>query len=284
MVTPIGESNLMPIGFDAPFTLHEVDNGTALITSVRGVGTLWIDPSPPNDSNAQKIQQLIKNGWELGIHFSKGLSTLSMADAIELMNTEYNLVLSEYGQAPTSWCSLENDDNSTHAAYAYTHLGMVWRNGYHGVHAVGNIGNIDDSTWAWWENASKSGSFIPAFTHKTDLQPAPAYSIDYSIWKELVYNYVNAGVNFTSYYNYWCMAQNTYATSVSNISRVGSTLSFDMTNIGGNSRMLLNGIGSNSMVIGPDGKGISYIHTDDGLIVVGPAGKYSIQEMIASSM
>ena len=80
------------------------------------------------------------------------------------------------------------------------------------------------------------------------------------------------------------MAQNTYATSVSNISRVGSTLSFDMTNIGGNSRMLLNGIGSNSMVIGPDGKGISYIHTDDGLIVVGPAGKYSIQEMIASSM
>ena len=95
--------------------------------------------------------------------FSHRLTDLSPKAAEKLMDSEYATMTARYGQAPSSWCSLQNADNTTHAVYAYKKYGMLWRNGPAGMHLVSVIGNIYNSTWPWWSQASANAVVMSSF-------------------------------------------------------------------------------------------------------------------------
>jgi hypothetical protein len=167
-ITPISDPSITPYGLDGPHLYDTVDGGIALLQSHGGRGTIWADVgilASYSDENITALKQLIAEGWELGIHYTTGLSDKAMDAAIIIMDSQYAQITDIFGQAPTSWCSLRNLDNVTHAAYAYANLGMVWRNGYVGVHGQSNVGNLCDELWPWWANASAAGMVFPTFTH-----------------------------------------------------------------------------------------------------------------------
>jgi hypothetical protein len=122
---------------------------------------------------------------------------------------------------------LRNNDNITHAVYAYNKLGMYWRNGESGVHAEKVVGNLDDDTWLWWESASHAGMSHPVFTHQLDKDPANIYSISYSKFKNWVNNYDSNNVSIVSFYEYSQISRNTHDAYFDNISSNGDLLSFD---------------------------------------------------------
>jgi hypothetical protein len=143
------------------------------------------------------------------------------------MDKEYDYVYEKLGKRPASWCCLRNNDNITHAVYAYNKLGMYWRNGESGVHAEKAIGNLDDSTWLWWEPASHAGMSHPVFSHQLDKDPADLYSISYSKFKNWVNNYDSNNVSIVSFYEYSQISRNTYDAYFDNTSYNAGHLSFD---------------------------------------------------------
>ena len=131
-----------------------------------------------NQTDLEYLRNLVTNdSWEVGIHFSKELDSLPLDEAYKTMDKEYEYVYEKIGKKPTSWCSLRNRDNITHAIYAYNKYGIYWRNGESGVEAEEMVGNLYDDTWLWWEPASRAGMTHPVFTHQTDKDPAIKYSI-----------------------------------------------------------------------------------------------------------
>ena len=246
-----------------------------------GRGTIWADVLYVNDDNIDYLRQLIAEGWELGIHYSTGLSNKPMEQAIEIMDAEYQQITELFGQAPTSWCSLQGNDNVTHANYAWANLHMVQRNGYQGQSRQANVGNLDDENWPWWANASAAGMVYPTFTHETDPDPARAHSISYSKFEAWLDNYAAAGVRIVPYYDYWTLAQNTYHTQVSDLSiEEGKALSFTIDNLGGKSRLYVAAPWAEKVLDG-DGNEIAWESVDGGIIMEVEAGEYQVMTMSA---
>lgn len=280
-VTPISNPSITPYGLDGPHPYGTVDEGIALLQQYGGRGTIWADVGYVNDDNIDYLRQLIAEGWELGIHYSTGLSNKDWETAVQIMESEYATITEMFGQSPTSWCSLQNNDNVTHANYAYANLGMVWRNGAMGVHSQSNVGNLCDAYWTWWANASAAGMVYPTFTHQTDPDPAILFSISMSNYEAWLDNYAAAGVSIVPYYDYWTLAQNTYHTQVSDLSiENGKSMSFTLDNIGGRSRLFVAAPWTEKVLDG-NGNEIPYEVVDDGIIIEVEAGEYQVMTMSA---
>lgn len=231
-ITPIGYGKMVAFGLDGPYPLNLTGHGINYLNSKGGSGTLWFDDSLCLSQFDQKDLEYLRNlvmndSWEVGIHFSEELNSLPLDEAYKTMDKEYESVYEKMGKKPTSWCSLRNRDNITHAIYAYNKLGMYWRNGESGVHAEEVVGNLYDDTWTWWEPASHAGMNHPVFTHQLDKDPAIKYSISYSKFKTWVDNYRSNNVSIVPFYNYILINRNSHDAYFDNISSSGNLISFD---------------------------------------------------------
>lgn len=229
LITAIGSNNMLPFGLDGPHPIDMVKQGIDFLESYGGKGTLWVDVKAlDNETRLEYIRNLIiNNSWELGIHYSKELNNLPLEQAYRVMEEEYSYVYEMIGQKPTTWCSLRNNDNLTHAIYAYDNFGMVWRNGDAGVSAEGSVGNLDDETWICWESVSNAGMIYPVFTHRTDENPSIKYSISYQKFQTWVNNYYSNNVSIISFYEYWQINSNSYHAYFDNIEYNDDILTFD---------------------------------------------------------
>lgn len=287
-VTPIGNAKIQPFGLDGPHGWQYIRNGISYLQSTGGRGTIWADVLTQfaggySSEDLAELQALLADGWELGIHFSESLSSLSMEDAVALMIEEYNVITQLFGQSPTSWCSLGNAEEPSHAEYAYHNLGMVWRNGYNGVGngITGIRAGLYDIKWYFHEAASEAGLINPIYTHQTDRDPAGQYAISYSNFTIWVDNYAAAGVTIVPWIDYWQTAQNTGHTEISGLrAESGKSLSFTIDNIGGKSRVFVAAPFAEIVVDG-DGNKVSFEEVDGGIIMEVEAGEYQVMTMSA---
>ena len=284
-VTPICTNDVMPNGLDGTHQWETIDNGTDYLAAVDGRGTLWIDISDTwgwnNETHQVQIRNLLDNeSWELGIHYSEHLTGETWEDAISIMETEYNMVASRYGQNPKSFCSIQNDDNYSLANWAYANLNeMLWRNGPSAVHSEPNVGNLDDATYGWWENASMAACIYPYFTHETDLDPAIEYSISYGNYTAFVDNYTSAGITFVPFAEWYLSNTNTFdALPTSLAMSISSGANMVLPTNGRNASLRLSdpwvwpSIESAQVI---DTSGVSYVNAS--------AGSYSTGLYVASS-
>lgn len=232
LITPIGYSKMVAFGLDGPYTLNLTGQGINYLNSKGCSGTLWFDDvynlAQFDQKSIEYLRYLVMNGsWEVGIHFSEELNSLPLDEAYKTMDKEYESIYEKIGKKPTSWCSLRNRDNITHAIYAYNKLGMYWRNGESGVHAEEVVGNLYDDTWTWWEPASRAGMNLPVFTHQTDKDPAIKYSISFSKFKTWVDNYYSNNVSIVPFYEYSLINRNSHDAYFDNISSSGNLILFD---------------------------------------------------------
>ncbi len=226
VVTVFGSNETFPFGLDYPRS-YLTQNGTEYMRKYGQVGTVWADVEYLDDSDTVKYtQKLLNNKWELGIHFSKSLSTLPYEDACDLMDHEYEMITTKIGQSPTSWCSLANNDNISHAVYAYNKYGMLWRNGRSGVSFISSVGNIHNGTWDWWKNGSNASVNYPAFTHEIDVEPAIGYSLDYSKFLIFSDKYNQSNMKVRGFYEYYMKNINQKDATVSIIERDDDHMTF----------------------------------------------------------
>jgi hypothetical protein len=230
-ITSIGNSKMIAFGIDGPHPINTVEQGINYLNSKDSRGTLWFDVrsiDECNETDLEYLKNLVNNdSWETGIHFSKELNNLPLEQAYKTIDEEYTYVYEKIGKKPTSWCSLRNNDNITHAIYAYKKWGMYWRNGDSGVHTEKIVGNLYDNTWEWWEPASYAGMSHPVFTHELDKNPAIKYSISYPKFKIWVDNYYSNNVSIESFYEYSQINRNTYDAYFDNISSNGNIITFN---------------------------------------------------------
>ncbi|WP_231593498.1 hypothetical protein [Methanosarcina siciliae] len=216
-ITAIGDRTLVPFGLDGPHVRNTTEKGIRYLNSKDNRGTIWFDIElleQCSDSDLEYLRKLVvNNSWDAGVHYSEELNSLPHEQACKVMDEGYSYVYEKIGRKPTSWCSMRNRDNITHAIYAYENLGMFWRNGASGIHAERDIGNLDDDTWAWWEPASGAGMVYPAFTHELDLEPAIKYSISCSKFQNWVDNYNSNKMTIVSFFEYNRIGRNTYDAS-----------------------------------------------------------------------
>jgi hypothetical protein len=208
-ITAIGDKSLVSFGLDKPHPANTWEDGAALITTNGGKGTIWADVTSLGADPADTVKPLLADGWELGIHFSTSLTSSNLTTANATIDSETATVAAAYGQAPTSWCSLQNGDNATHAAYAYTSKGMIWRNGRTGGGEFSNIANLQNSTYPFWADASAAGITTRTFTHEIDVDPAIAYSIDPAKFNDWVDNYTTNNMTISPFINWYKTGENT---------------------------------------------------------------------------
>jgi hypothetical protein len=233
-------------GLDGPPQRNKVEKGIKLLESNGARGTIWVSSKTIegyNDTYVEYIRNLIaNNSWDLGIHYSEELEDLPLEQAYKLMEQEYSYVYKKFGQKPTSWCSLRNDDNVTHAIFAHKNLGMIWRNGDSGINAetdAGN-GNLYDDNWVWWESVSKAGMSYPVFTHSTDQDPAIKWSISFSKFETWVNNYHSNNISIVSFYEYWQTNSNSYYANFNNIKYSADIVAFNANTNGANALINVN--------------------------------------------
>ncbi|MGB9927754.1 MAG: hypothetical protein ACPK85_05050 [Methanosarcina sp.] len=244
LITPIGNSRMIPFGLDGPYPRNTTEKGIAYLNNKGYQGTIWFDVNALklyNNTDLEYLRNLaLNNSWDVGIHYSKELNSLSCAEAYSLMAREYQEIYEKIGKKPTSWCCLRNRDNLTHAVYAYEKFGMIWRNGGSGVHAEQDIGNLDDDTWEWWEPASRAGMTHPVFSHQLDPDPAIKYSISLPKFQNWVDNYNSTGVSIGSFYAYEQANRNTYEAFFDRIEHNENFLTFTAHTNGASSLVNVN--------------------------------------------
>jgi hypothetical protein len=207
----------MGFGLDCP-KANENQLCTDFLISHNQSATVFVSGPVSSDPNIiDYYKYLFSKGFEEGIHFYPGLASTSLADAKTIINTQMEYVTSLFGAVPTSWSSHANDDNVTHAIYAYKRYGAIYRTGYQGMgDFIAGSANLQNSTWyGWWNISSAHGAVCPCFTHQTDIYPAPIYAIDPNLFRTFVTNLNSNGidlVNFTEWY-YSSMAQ----TAITNV-------------------------------------------------------------------
>lgn len=225
-VTAIGDPALLPFGIDA-YGKADTQNGISTMIANGGKITYWADVRYLAPEDLVYYQGLLDNEQiELGIHFSVGLNDLSFEDACTLIDSEMSTITATFGQAPVTWCSQANADSVEHANYIYQVYGATWRNGLDRANPLNNVESLYDDVWGWWEPASNAGAVVAAFTHKTDPDPAEAYSISHSKFVVFVENYAAVGVRLVPHHEYLMMCMNMAGATFDLIKHYEHTLVF----------------------------------------------------------
>ncbi|MHC1756845.1 MAG: hypothetical protein AB9861_15695 [Methanosarcina sp.] len=244
LITAVGDGRLVPFGLDGPHVRNTTEQGIRYLNSKNNRGTIWFDIElleQCSESDLKYLCSLVFNdSWDAGVHYSKELNSLPPEQAYKVMDEGYLYVYEKIGRKPTSWCSMRNRDNITHAIYAYENLGMFWRNGDSGIHAEKDVGNLDDDTWEWWEPVSGAGMVYPAFTHELDLEPAIKYSISSSKFRNWVDNYNSNNASIVSFYEYSQINRNTYGASFDILQHTKSSVIFNARTNGSNALVNVN--------------------------------------------
>jgi hypothetical protein len=131
MITPVGDKNIQPLGFDGPHQYICLKKGIAYMEKYGYRGTIWFDIEYLKDEQyVAFLKTLIHSkSWETGIHYSKSLTTLPLADAVRMIADEYDSISSQLGTSPSSWCSLRSRDNEFFANLIFDTYSMIWRGG-----------------------------------------------------------------------------------------------------------------------------------------------------------
>ena len=241
LITPVGGKSILPFGLDGPHHYSTVKDGLSYMKKSGQRGTIWFDKEYMKNENSTPffLALLLHESWEAGIHFSKSLTKLTSSEAYRLISDEYEYISSILHARPKTWCSLRNGDNVDFAKNVFDTYAMIWRNGEMGVQAEPGVGNLEDSSWEWWNLASRAGLIHPAFTHQTDPEPAIRYSISYSKFTQWVDNYQANGISIIPFHEWWQINANTNDTRITNISEGDNhRLRFKVTTNGG--RALVN--------------------------------------------
>jgi fibronectin type 3 domain-containing protein len=287
VVTAVPGNDYLSFGIDAPKV--DINSlGTQYMASHGHKGVAWVDvewmEAQPKQIDYAKA--LLAQGWELGIHFTTSLSSLSMGEAQLLMKAEYDEVTAIFGVSPTSWCSKYNNDAVEHANYAYTVLGMLWRTGSSGTGYFANIGNLDDNRWSqYWSKISDAQIVYPSFTHNTDQTVADDYSISYSNFVQWVNNY--EGKHIIGFNEYYHRIANQVNTKISYLNYVeGQTLKFSVQCNEFQSRLVINFANAETAVVLKNGnalvKGVDYTVADNNRVIL-YAGSNDVFEIGAQS-
>jgi hypothetical protein len=270
-VTPLGATGLTAFGLDHGRYLSTVQNGVAAITNAGGSGTIWFDVGHDfmgDDTELAFYLDLITNhGWEVGIHFSSQLTSMTMNDATALMQSEYNQITSRLGVSPKTWCCLTGAENITHVIWAYYNLGMICRDDDVGVQMLNCVGNLWTDTMPWWMSATAAGLVMPAFTHETDINPPIPYSLNLIDFKKWVDGYTTSGIKITSFYDWYMTNLNTGDAQATNVISNGQAASFTMSTNGARCYTNVNYHATISTVISDQSTGpITYTVEPDGSI------------------
>lgn len=233
-ITPLGDSKILPYGLDGPHPYETIVKGISYMNERGNKGTIWVDVKYINNETTVKyLRDLLNNeSWEMGIHYSRSLSDMSLNQSYELMENEYNLVVDTIGKEPITWCSLGNKDNITHAKYAYDKFDMIWRNGETGVHGESNVGNLEDLHFEWWKAASGASLIHPVFTHRTDEETAIPYSISHSYFIDWIDSYNLNDIKLLPFGEWWYINTNTKSASFSEIWSDGNITTFNVSTNG----------------------------------------------------
>jgi hypothetical protein len=228
MITPIGDKNIQPLGFDGPHQYTCLKKGIAYMEKWGYRGTIWFDIEYLKDEQYVSFLKtlMFNKSWEAGIHYSKSLTALPLADAIAMIADEYDSVSSPLDTFPKSWCSLRSRDSVFFANLIFEKFKMIWRGGDSGDHAEPYVGNLDDSTWDWWSPATRAGIIYPVFTHQTDREPAIPYSISFSKFKDWIDNYQANGISIIPFGEWWRINANTNDMLITNLSLRDNTVTF----------------------------------------------------------
>lgn len=201
-VTAYSNNNTLGFGLDNPHD-YSSQNGTAHMIANGQTGTAWVDVRHLDDADIQYVNGLLSDGWELGIHLSTSLNTVSLPVAYGIIDSEVETVSDLFGVTPSSWCSQANEDNASHAIYAYDAHNMIWRNGYYGISSFINVGNLHNATWDWWDVTSNNRTIYPTFTHEIDFTPAILYSLDAEKFLSFSDTYASNEINITGFTEYY---------------------------------------------------------------------------------
>jgi hypothetical protein len=227
-ITAYGNKNKTAFGLDGPHNPSEkyVLKGTNYMTENGHVGTIWADVKYMDDKTIIYVEDLLDNGWELGIHYSTQLNHLPLEEAYKLMDAEYKIISNIFSTPPTTWCSLQNQDNETHAEYAYKNLGMIWRNGKTGVSYYSNVGTFENRTWDWWKSSVDNKAIYPTFTHRLDEEVAIPYSIDFTKFKYFIDRHNDNDIQVVGFEEYYKRNINQKEASISIVDKNDTYLLF----------------------------------------------------------
>ena len=211
-LTPLADPKVHGFGLDGPHDLDTVQNGIALVQQHGGTGTIFADVRFVTPDKHEYIMDLLDSGWELGIHYSKMLTSLPLSEAYDVMYSEYRQIEEMFGRAPIVWSSQGNQDNVTHARYAADSLGMIRRNGYNLGGRMGNFGAVVENRWEGGlegDRYTERSSGIHAPDRPEPVYTLPTGSDDHSrVGDKLRDN----GVRMVGYYEYWTNAMNSHYT------------------------------------------------------------------------
>ncbi len=232
-ITAMPQNNLEAFGFDGPRDYAAVHKAMEYLKNYSYRATLFFSYTVRKDwvqnlTIRDYYRELInKYGWESGIHFTKRLEFLSWINATALMTTEYNEVTNIIGVAPESWCSMADDDNVSHAIYAWNNFRMYWRNGNTSLHAIPNVGGLNLNTWHFWDIASQHGFVFPVFVHNASFVHESARDcIDYTNFTKFVDRAKQNGLKIVPFIDYFKINLNQVDFYATNIERGDCYLKF----------------------------------------------------------
>jgi hypothetical protein len=239
LITPIGDKKSQAFGLDGPHPLDTIQQGLVYMKKFGFRGTIWFDVLYLKDEEYTAfLKSLVQHeSWEAGIHFSRSLAELSQSELAAFISDEYTRISSRVNTLPESWCSLRNGDDVYHANYLHEKFNMIWRNGDAGVRSERKVGGLEDANWEWWNSASQAGVIYPVYTHQTDRDPAPRYSISYPKFKIWIDNYHANGISIIPFHEWWQMNANTNDMRITDISIENQSLRFRVKTNGGRGRV-----------------------------------------------
>lgn len=279
-VVAIGSTKYQAFGYDGPHTYRTVAEGMDEIRDANMNATIFADVGYIRDQTyVEYLKGLIADGWELGIHYSEGLSTMKLANATTMMMDEYSTISEAFGTHPLTWCSLGNLDNSTYSLLAKKNLNMVFRSLRVIPQNVPGSTDITNPTINYWLGAARSGaSTVPIYVHQTEVEPQPSRSsVDaskFDVWL----NYIIAnGVRLTGFYKWYMINSNQLDAEF--YTYINGTITTIIANTNGYNAIILAQIKSDSVIAVQQNKQIiEYSTTPGGYIIfeVEDGGKYKI--------
>lgn len=233
IITPYGYNNYTGFGLDYPKPDTNY-NGTAYLHNNNCRSTVWADVGFLSDPNYVNYTRMLIDdyGFDLGVHYHHRLTDKSYEEACNDIDNETEQIYNTFGRYPTSFCSLQNADNVSHARYAYEKYGILWRNGASGVRGLPSVGNYYSVTSPWWAETYSRGALYPVFTHDTDDNPSTTFGITPDQLYAYVSGYKSNNVDIVGFNEYYKRNLNQNNAVVAITRNDGSAINYDLATTG----------------------------------------------------